>query len=120
MFITYHRVGKSAVLPALAAAGALVVIGGIAAMIAVAAFAAAGAVACGIAVLRACGLGGRTRTPESDAGRTIEGTVVTRSSSDGEPSLTRWRGPALRAETYPRGVVTRRTIEEAQQARAPR
>lgn len=77
-------------LPALVAAGVLVMIGGIAAMIAVATLVVGGVVAFGITVLRAFGLGESKRrlTFEADktiegADKTIEGIVVNRSSSDG-------------------------------------
>jgi hypothetical protein len=97
MFITYHRVGRIALLPALAVAGVVVVIGGIAAVIAVATLAVFGVVALSITVLRAFVFGGRKRRLAFEADKTIEGVVVTRSSSDGEPSPTSLRGPALRA-----------------------
>jgi hypothetical protein len=88
MFVTYHRVGRSAVLPALAAAGVLVIVGGIAAMIAVATLAIVAVVAVGIKVLRAFGLGGPKRSLTFRADDTIEGVVVKRSSAR-NVSLTR-------------------------------
>jgi hypothetical protein len=81
MFVTYHRVGRSALLPALAAAGVLVIIGGIAAMIAVTTLAIVAIVAVGIKVLRAFGLGGPRRSLALRADDTIEGVVVNRSSA---------------------------------------
>ena len=89
MFISYHRVGKSAVLPALVAAGLLVLVGGIAAIVAVTTLAIAGVVAIGITVLRAFGLGGSRRRMAFHDDKTIEGIVLNRSSSDSEPSVTK-------------------------------
>ena len=102
MFITYHRAGRIAVLPALALVAGLVVIGGIAAMIAAATLVVVGVAAFGISVLRALGLGGRKRraTFEADsADRTIEGVVVARSSLDDEPSATPLLGTSYRRPT---------------------
>lgn len=93
MFISYHRVGKSAVLPALAAVGLLVMVGGIAAIVAVTTLAIAGVVAFGLTVLRAVGLGGTRRRLAFYDDKTLEGIVVNRSSSDSEPSITESQGP---------------------------
>src|SRR5687768_7098427 len=87
MFITYHRVGRSAVLPALAVTGVLVIVGAIAAMIAVTTLAVVGSIVLGIRLLHALGLGGRKRPVAFPADNTIEGIVVNRSPADGEPSL---------------------------------
>ena len=94
MFITYHRAGKMAVLPALAVAGVVVVLGGIAATIAVTALVVVGVTACGLSVLRAVGLGGRPRGPAVGPDEIIEGVVVSRSSVDDEPVLLTPRGSA--------------------------
>jgi hypothetical protein len=107
MLITYRRVGTRAVLPALIAAGVLVVIGGLAAMIAVAILAVVGVIAFGMTVLRALGLGGRRHRSAfragagADADKTIEGVVVTQSSPDGDRGLTLSRRPPPRAEDRP-------------------
>jgi hypothetical protein len=74
MFFTYHRVGRIPVLPALAAAGALVIVGGIA----VTTLAIVGVVAFGTRLLRASGLLGAERPRAFQPDDTIEGTVVNR------------------------------------------
>jgi hypothetical protein len=102
MFITYHRIGRSAALPALAGAGVLVIVGGIAATIAVTALAFGAVVAVGARVLHAFGLGGTRRPLAFQADNTIEGVVVNRSSADSEPNLTQQRRPALSRAAGPR------------------
>ena len=77
MFLTYRHVGKIPVLPALAAAGALVVVGAIAVTI----LAILGVVACGTRLLRAFGLALPSRRLPLQRGATVEGIVVTRSSA---------------------------------------
>lgn len=77
MFFTYHRVGRIPVLPALAAAGALVIVGGIA----VTTLAIVGAVACGTRLLRAFGLAPAERRLAFQDRETIEGVVVNRSQA---------------------------------------
>ena len=96
MFITYYRyrIGRSAVLPALAAAGVLVIVGGIAAIIAATTLAVVGSIVLGIRLLHALGLGGTTRPLTCQADNTIEGTVVNRSSAASEPILTELPGSA--------------------------
>jgi hypothetical protein len=76
MFITYGRVGRSAVLPAVAAAGAIVVVGGIAVTI----LAIVGVVGFGTRLLRTFGLVGTERALASQGDDVIEGVVVNRSS----------------------------------------
>ena len=102
MFIAYRRVGRSAVLPALAAAGVLVIVGGIAAMIAVTALAVVGVVVLGVRLLHALGLGRTKRPVAFPADNTIEGIVVSRSPADSEPSLTQSQGPASSRAAGPR------------------
>ena len=83
MIFTYHRVGRISVIPALAAAGAVVVVGGIAAtVLAIVAVAAAGA-----GLLRAVGriVAPRREAAIEDAG-VIEGVVV-ESSTQERPQL---------------------------------
>ena len=77
MFFTYHRVGRIPVLPALVAAGAIVIFGGIAATI----LTIAGVVGCGARLLRALGLLGTGQAPVSQGDGIIEGVVVKRSSA---------------------------------------
>jgi hypothetical protein len=101
MFITYRRVGGSALLPALAAAGVLVIVGGIAATIAVAALAVVTVAAVGIRVSRAFGLEG-FRTRGVDGNNTIEGVVVNRPSVDGQSSFTQEPEPLLLRAADPR------------------
>ena len=79
MFVTYHRVGRIPVLPALAAAGALIIVGGIAVTI----LAIVGVVACSARALRAFGIVVAEPRLPFEAGDTIEGVVVHRSSSAG-------------------------------------
>jgi hypothetical protein len=88
MLFTYRRVGRIPVLPVLAAAGALVVLGGLAALIAVTALAVAGVVAFGIRLLRAVGLLGvrSDRRPAVRGGDIIEGVVVNRSPAGAMPA----------------------------------
>ena len=81
MFVTYHRVGRSAVLPALAAAGVLVIVGGIAAVIAVTTLAVGAVVVVGIRLFQALGLGRTKRPLDFQADNTIEGVVVDRDSN---------------------------------------
>jgi hypothetical protein len=95
MFVIYHRIGTSAVLPALAATGVLVVIGGIAAMTAVTTLAIVAVAAVGIRVLRAFALDRAKRPLASQVDNTIEAVVVNRSSADSDPELTQPRGPEL-------------------------
>jgi hypothetical protein len=76
MFIIHHRVGRIPVLPALAAVGALVVVGGIA----VTTLAIVGIIACGTRLLRAIGLVS-AGPPVSQNGDTIEDVVLSRSST---------------------------------------
>jgi hypothetical protein len=85
MFITYHRVGRSALLPALAATGVLVIVGAIAALIAVTTLAIVGSIVLGIRLLHALGLGLTKRPVGFPADNTIEGIVVNRSPADSEP-----------------------------------
>jgi hypothetical protein len=77
MFFTYQRVGRIPVLPALAAAGAIVIVGGIAATI----LTIVGVVGCGTRLLRALGLVATKRAPASQGDEIIEGVVVNRSSA---------------------------------------
>jgi hypothetical protein len=79
MFFTYHRVGKIPVLPALAAAGALVIVGGIAVTIAVTTLAIVGVVAGSVRLLRTLGLAPAERRLAFQDHETIEGVVVNRS-----------------------------------------
>ena len=79
MFVTYHRVGRIPVLPALAAAAALVVVGGIAVTIAVTTLAFVGVVACGARLLRTFRLAPSERRPAFEDRDTIEGVVVNES-----------------------------------------
>lgn len=81
MLITYHRVGRIRVLPALAAAGAMVMVGGIA----VAILAIVGIVWCGAWLLRAVGLVPTKAGPAAQSDDIIEGTVVHRSAGMLEP-----------------------------------
>lgn len=74
MFVTYHRVGRIPVLPALAAAGAIVLVGGIA----VALFAMVGIIGCGAWLLRAAGLVATEPVLATPSGDIIEGMVVNR------------------------------------------
>ena len=75
MFFTYHRVGRIPVLPALAAAGALVIVGGIAVTI----LAIVGVVGFGTMLLRTFGLVRTERALASEGDDVIEGVVVNRS-----------------------------------------
>ena len=76
MFVTNHRVGRIPVLPALAAAAALVIVGGIA----VTTLAIVGVIACGTQLLRALGfVSAAQRLQFQDD--TIDGVVVNRSSA---------------------------------------
>jgi hypothetical protein len=77
MFFTYHRVGRIPVLPAIAAAGPIVIVGGIAVSI----LAIVGIVGCGAWLLRALGLMGTERAPASQSDDIIDGVVVHRSSA---------------------------------------
>jgi hypothetical protein len=77
MFFTYHRVGRIPVLPALAAAGAIVIVGGIAVTI----LAIVGVVGFGTRLLRTFGLVGTERALASQGDDVIEGVVVNRSST---------------------------------------
>ena len=77
MFVTYQRVGRIPVLPALAAAGAIVVVGGIAATI----LPIVGIVGCGSVLLRELGLVATKPAPASQGDDLIEGVVVNRSSA---------------------------------------
>lgn len=88
MVFTYRRVGTIPVLPALAAAGALVMVGGIAATI----VAIVGVVGYGTRLLRALGLVGTTRALRTHSDDIIEGVVVNRSDAGRAP-----RPPASRA-----------------------
>jgi len=73
MFVIYHRVGRIPVLPALAAAGAIVIVSGIAVTI----LAIVGVVGFGTRLLRTFGLVGTGRAPASYGGDdVIEGVVV--------------------------------------------
>lgn len=76
MFFTYHRAGRLPVLPAIAAAGAIVIVGGIAVTI----FAMVGIVRCGAWLLRAVGLVGTERVLATQSDDIIEGIVVSRSA----------------------------------------
>ena len=102
MLITYRRVGSGAVLPAVAAAGVFVIVGGIAATIAVTALSVVAVVAVGTRVLRAFGVGAATRRLAFDADQTIEGVVVNRSSVGSEPGVTPRREPASSRAAGPR------------------
>jgi hypothetical protein len=81
MFFTYHRVGRIPVLPALAAAAAMVVVGGIAVTI----LAIVGIVGCGAWLLRAVGLVATERVLATQSDDVIEGIVVNRSASMLDP-----------------------------------
>jgi hypothetical protein len=105
MFITYHRVGRSAVLPALAVTGVLVIVGAIAAMIAVTTLAVVGCIVLGIRLLHALGLGRTKRPVAFPADNTIEGIVVNRSPADSEPSLTQSHGAGAGAVARGRSTV---------------
>ena len=72
MFFIYHRVGRIPVLPALAAAGAIVIVSGIAVTI----LAIVGVVGFGTRLLRTFGLVGTGRAPASYGDDVIEGVVV--------------------------------------------
>ena len=77
MQFTYHRVGRIPVLPALAAAGAIVIVGGIAVTI----LAIVGVVWLGTRLLRTFGLVGTKPALPSKNDDVIEGVVVSRSSA---------------------------------------
>ena len=77
MVFTYQRVGRPPVLCALAAAGSIVIVGGVAATM----LTIVGAVACGTRLLRALGLVATKRAPASQGDDIIEGVVVNRSSA---------------------------------------
>ena len=77
MLFTYHRAGKIPVLPALAAAGAVVIVGGIAVTI----LAIVGVIGFGTRLLRTFGLVGTERALASEGGDVIEGVVVSRPSA---------------------------------------
>ena len=77
MQFTYHRVGRIPVLPALAAAGALVIVGGIAVTI----LAIVGVVRFGTRLLRTFGLVGTRPAPRSHGDDVIEGVVVDRGAA---------------------------------------
>ena len=77
MFFMYQRVGRIPVLPAIAAAGGIVIVGGIAATI----LATVGVVACATRLLRALGLVATKRATASQGDDIIEGVVVNRSST---------------------------------------
>ena len=77
MQFTYHRVGRIPVLPALAAAGALVIVGGIAVTI----LAIVGVVRFGTRLLRTMGLVRTRPALFSQGDDVIEGVVVDRSSA---------------------------------------
>ena len=79
MFLTFHRVDRIPVLPALAAAGVLAVVGGIA----VTTLAILGIVALGSKLLRAFGLVEAERRLGFQPDEPIEGIVVNRSSAGG-------------------------------------
>ena|SRR5688500_14310151 len=96
MFITYRRVGRSALLPALGAAGVLVIVGGIAATIAVVTVAIVGGLAGSATLLRAFGIGTTKRSFIFPAVDTVEGVVVNRSSAVSEPRLQ----PAMRSLSH--------------------
>lgn len=73
MFLTYHRVGRISLLPALATVAAAVMVAGVAGI----AFLIIGVAGCGVWLLRAFGGPARTnqRVPAQDH-ETIEGVVV--------------------------------------------
>jgi hypothetical protein len=75
MFVTYQRIARIPVLPALAAAGALVIVGGIAVTI----LAIVGVVACGTKLLRVFGFVLSERRLPFHGDDTIDGVVVNRS-----------------------------------------
>lgn len=77
MQFTYHRVGRITVLPALAAAGAIVIVGGIAVTI----LTIVGVVRLGTRLLRTFGLVGTKPALPSQGDDVIEGVVVSRSSA---------------------------------------
>lgn len=81
MIFTYHRAGRIPLLPALAAAGAIVIVGGIAATI----LAIVGILGCGAWLLRAIGLGATERGLATQSDDIIEGIVVNRSAGMLEP-----------------------------------
>lgn len=73
MFVTYHRVGRISLLPALAAGAAAVIVLGVAAITLVV----GGVAACGVRLLRAIGrIGPAERRASFEDHRTIEGVVV--------------------------------------------
>lgn len=73
MFITYHRVGRISLLPALAAVAAALIVVGVATITLVV----VGAAACGVRFLRAIGrIGPAERSVPSQDHTTIEGVVV--------------------------------------------
>jgi hypothetical protein len=77
MIVTYHRIGRIPVLPALAAAGALVVVGGIAVTV----LSIVGLIAWSTKALRAVGIVvAKPRLPLA-GGDIIDGVVVHRSST---------------------------------------
>lgn len=79
MIFTYHRVGRISVVGALAAAGAVVVVGGIAATV----LAIVGVAAVGAGLLRAFGrIVAPRREAAIDDGRIIEGVVVESSTQE--------------------------------------
>ena len=75
MVFTYQRVGRIPVLSVLAAVGAIVIVGGIAATI----LTIVGVVGCSTRLLRALGLVGTERAPAPRGNDIIEGVVVNRS-----------------------------------------
>ena len=74
ILFTYHRVGRIPVLPALAAVGAVVIVGGLAATI----LAIVGVAAVGTRLLRRVGLAGTTPALPVQRDDVIEGVVVDR------------------------------------------
>ena len=72
MVFTYQRAGRIPVLPAIVAAGGIVIVGGVAATI----LAIVAVVACGTRLLRALGLLATQRAPASQGDDIIEGVVV--------------------------------------------
>lgn len=81
MFFIHLRVGRIPVLPALAAAGSLIIVGSIVVTMAVTTLAIAGVVACGTRLLRALGLVGAEPPLAFQGDDAIEGVVVNRSSA---------------------------------------
>jgi hypothetical protein len=82
MFFIYHRAGRIPVLPALAAAGAIVIVSGIAVTI----LAIVGVVGFGTRLLRTFGLVG-TGAPASNGDDVIEGVVMNANNHTEPPTL---------------------------------